>query len=207
MEQAPNWRRLRHPSSTGSSLWKTWIRPILRAACSPSTAAFWKAVTLDRSDFLQSLLTLLAERGIRYCVIGGQGVNAYAEPLVSLDLDLVIAVDQMDEAARLFESRFTVERFPHSLNIAAAGSSLRVQVQTDARYFPFVDRAAPREVLGIELPVASVDDVLQSKIWAASDPARRPITRRKDLLDIERILENYPHLRQRVPPGLLSTLS
>jgi hypothetical protein len=87
-------------------------------------AAFWGAVALDRSDFLESLIGLLDERGIRYCVIGGQGVNAYAEPLVSLDLDLVIAIDQIDEAARLLESRFTVERFPHSLNIAASGSPL-----------------------------------------------------------------------------------
>jgi hypothetical protein len=170
-------------------------------------AAFWKAVTLDRSDFLESLITLFDQCGIRYCVIGGQGVNAYAEPLVSLDLDLVIAVDQMDEAARLLESRFTVERFPPSLNIAAAGSNLRVQIQTDPRYFPFVGRAARREVLGIDLPVASVEDVLQGKIWAASDDAHRPTKRRKDLLDIERVLENYPHLRERVPPTLLHKLS
>lgn len=169
-------------------------------------AAFWKAVTLDRSDFLESLIALFDERGIRYCVIGGQGVNAYAEPLVSLDLDLVIAVDQIDEAARLLESRFTVERFP-SLNIAAAGSKLRVQVQTDPRYFPFVPRAARREVLGIDLPVAALEDILQGKIWAASDSTRRPTKRRKDLLDIERILENYSHLRDRVPPALLHKLS
>jgi hypothetical protein len=170
-------------------------------------AAFWKTVTLDHSCFLESLIALFADHGIRYCVIGGQGVNAYAEPLVSLDLDLVIAVDQMDEAAALLESRFTVERFPHSLNLAAAGSDLRVQLQTDPRYFPFVDRAARREVLGIELPVASVEDILQGKIWAASDQAQPPTKRRKDLLDIERILENYPNLRERVPAVLLRTLS
>jgi hypothetical protein len=180
---------------------------ILPSGIAVRAAAFWKAVTLDRSDFLESLIALFDERHIRYCVIGGQGVNAYAEPLVSLDLDLVIADDHIDEALRLLEARFRVERFPHSLNIAAEGSSLRVQIQTDPRYFPFVERAARREVLGIELPVASVEDVLQGKVWAASDSTRRPTKRRKDLLDIERILENYPHLRERVPSALLSTLS
>jgi hypothetical protein len=80
-------------------------------------------------------------------------------------------------------------------------------VRTDPRYFPFVDRAARREVLGIDLPVAAVEDVLQGKIWAASDSARRPTERRKDVLDIERILENYPHLREHVPPDLLHKLS
>ena len=86
--------------------------------------AFWKTVTADRSDFLDSLIALLEERGIRYCAIGGQAVNAYVEPLVSLDLDLVIAVDQLAEAEALFAAHFTFEKFPHSFNLSASGSSL-----------------------------------------------------------------------------------
>lgn len=168
--------------------------------------SFWKAVTLDHSNFLESLITLLDEHRVRYCVIGGQGVNAYVEPLVSLDLDLVIAADQLPQVEPLLEARFQVVRFPHSLNIAAAGSDLRVQVQTDPRYFAFVDRATRREVLGVALPVASLEDLLQGKIWAASDITRRPSKRRKDLLDIERIVESYPSLRDRVPPEFLSQL-
>jgi hypothetical protein len=30
-------------------------------------------------------------------VIDGQAVNAYVEPLVSLDLDLVVATDQLEQ--------------------------------------------------------------------------------------------------------------
>ena len=33
----------------------------------------------------EELVALLARHNIRYCVIGGQGVNAYAEPLISLE--------------------------------------------------------------------------------------------------------------------------
>ena len=165
--------------------------------------SFWKAVTLDRSNFLETLIALLDEQGVRYCVIGAEGVNAYVEPLVSLDLDLVIAADQLPGVERPLETQFQVARFPHSLNIAAPGSDLRVQVQTDPRYFGFVDRAARREVLGVPLPVASLEDVLQGKIWAATDTSRRPSKRRKYLLDIERIVEAFPDLRNRVPPGLL----
>ena len=168
--------------------------------------AFWKAVTLDRSNFLESLVALLEERGVRYCVIGGQGVNAYVEPLVSLDLDLVIAVGQLPAVEALLRSRFVVEEFAHSLNISELGSDLRVQVQTDPRYFDFVDRATRREVLGISLPVANLEDILQGKIWAASDPERPASKRRKDLLDIERILESYPGLRGGVPPEILGKL-
>ena len=53
-------------------------------------ATFWRTVTLDRSNFLEALIGLLEEHRVRFCVIGGQGVNAYVEPLVGLDLDLVI---------------------------------------------------------------------------------------------------------------------
>ena len=37
---------------------------------------FWKAVIMDRSDFLDRLLTVLEENGIRFCAIDGVGVNA-----------------------------------------------------------------------------------------------------------------------------------
>jgi len=56
---------------------------------------YWKAVTLDRSDLLDRVITLLRESDVRYCVIGGQGVRAYAEPVVSLYLDLVLAADEV----------------------------------------------------------------------------------------------------------------
>jgi len=160
----------------------------------------------DQADLLSRLIELLTEHGIRYCVLGGQGVNAYAEPLVSLDLDIVIALDQLPEAERLLGQQFSIERFPHSLNVSATGSDLRIQIQTDPRYEPFLVRATVREVLGLRLPVASLEDVLQGKVWAVLDPARRPSKRQKDLADIARLLEAYPHLRQRVPADVLARL-
>jgi hypothetical protein len=168
--------------------------------------AFWKAVIVDESNFLEAIVTLLSENQIRYCVIGGQGVNAYVEPLVSLDLDLVVAAEQLPSIERLLGSQFRIERFPHSLNVAGQGSKLRVQIQTDPRYAAFVARSRPAEILGLSLPVASVEDILQGKVWAAQDPTRRPSKRRKDLLDIERIMEAYPALRDQVPSDILERL-
>src|ERR1700730_17032433 len=110
-------------------------------------AAFWKTVTLDHSNFLESLVALLEERGIRYCVIGGQGVNAYVEPLVSLDLDIVVAGEQLAEVESLLRERFEVEAFPYTLNVRQAGSKLSVQIQTDPCYFDLPSRAEMREVL------------------------------------------------------------
>ena len=169
--------------------------------------AFWKAVAMDHANFLEELIGLLKQHHIRYCVIGGQGVNAYAEPLVSLDLDLAVAVDQLNEVEGLLCSRFHVERFPHRLIASTPDSELRVQIQTDPRYFEFPERAAVRDVLGLSLPVAAIEDLLAGKIWAEEDPERRATKRRKDLLDIERLLEAHPELRSRVPAGILARLS
>ena len=168
--------------------------------------AFWRVVVADQTDFLSRVIELLTEQGIRYCVLGGQGVNAYAEPVVSLDLDIVIAVDQLPKVEQLLGQEFRIERFPHSLNVSAAGSDLRVQIQTDPRYEAFLARATVRDILGLPLPVASIEDVLQGKIWAVLDPTRQPSKRQKDLADIARLLEAYPELRQCVPADVLARL-
>lgn len=169
-------------------------------------SAFWKIVTIDRTDFLERLISLLSEHGIRYCVIGGQAVNAYAEPLVSLDLDLVIAMDYLPRIEPVLREEFHVEQFPHSLNVSDPGSDVRIQIQMDARYAAFVDRAAVRDVLGYRLPVACLEDVVQGKVWAVTDAARRPSKRQKDLADIARLLEVYPSLREQVPSEVLTKL-
>jgi len=167
---------------------------------------FWKTITMDHSNLLEGLISLLKEKGIRYCVIGGQAVNAYVEPLVSLDLDLAVAVDQLEEVEVLLQRHFDLRRFPHSLNIGMPGSDLRIQIQTDERYSSFVEGATLQTVLGLTLPVARVEDVLQGKIWAVMDPERRGSKRQKDLADIARILEEYPDLRTRVPQEIRARL-
>jgi hypothetical protein len=168
--------------------------------------AFYAAVTQDETGLEGRILEALRSNGIPFCVIGGQGVNAYAEPLVSLDLDLAVAGADLDRLEKILRGEFRLERFEHSLNVTMPGSALRVQFQTDPRYFDFVNRASPRTVLGIELPVAAVEDVLQGKVWAAQDPTRRPSKRQKDLADISRLIEVHPELRRRVPPEILSRL-
>lgn len=160
----------------------------------------------DHSDFLGRVIELLTKNKIRYCVLGGQGVNAYVDPVVSLDLDVVIAVEQLATVERLLGQEFTVERFAHSINVSAKGSDLMVQLQTDPRYDAFLEGSAVRDVLGVKLPVASLEDILQGKIWAALDPSRRPSKRQKDLADIARMIESYPHIRERVPGEILARL-
>lgn len=165
-------------------------------------AEFYRAVTMDRADLLERLLSFFESEHVRYCIIGGLAVNAYVEPLVSLDLDVVVAPEQLDRVVPLLTEQFEVVEFPHS-HLSDPESSLRVQIQRDERYGPFVARSETRDVLGRRLAVASVEDVLQGKVWAATDPERSESKRKKDLLDIARIVEAFPHLRDRVPTSLL----
>jgi hypothetical protein len=167
---------------------------------------FWKSAIMDRVNLLDDLTRLLREARIPYCVIGGAAVNAYAPPLISLDLDLAVAGERLGAVEALLRERFEVEAFPHSLNVSAEGSGLRVQIQTDPRYFGFAARAVERDVLGLRLPVACIEDVMRGKVWAASDPAPSPGKRRKDLLDIERLLEAHPELRPLVPDAILAKI-
>jgi hypothetical protein len=167
---------------------------------------FWKAVTVDRVDLLRQILDLFEREHVRYCVIGGLAVNAYVEPVVTLDLDVVLAADDLLRVEPALSAAFATERFPHSLNVSLAGSDLRVQIQTDPRYAPCVERASHRTVLGVDMPVAGLPDVLQGKVWAVQDETRRASKRQKDLADVARILEAFPDLRTHVPADVLSRL-
>lgn len=170
------------------------------------TLTYWKTVTMDKSNLIEQLFALLDEHQIRYCLIGGQAVNAYVDPLISLDLDLVVAIDQLEQAETLLATEFSVRCFPYRLNLSLPDSNVRVQIQTDPRYFDFVARSEIQEVLGLALPVARIEDVLQGKRWAFQDAERRASKRLKDLTDITRILEAYPHLRSQVPDEILARL-
>jgi hypothetical protein len=150
-------------------------------------------------DILQIFLDILSEEGVAYCVIGGLAVNAYAEPVVSLDLDIVIAADGIEKVCKAIGHQFKIERFAHSINLSSSKSDLRIQLQTDPRYQDFIIRAENHEVLGYEMKVADIKDVIQGKIWAYSDEQRRMSKRQKDLADIMRLIETYPILMARLP--------
>jgi hypothetical protein len=161
---------------------------------------------MDTANLLETLIAFLHQQGIRFCVIDGQAVNAYVEPLVSLDVDIVVAMDSLEELEKSLAEHFTIQRFPLGLNISSPLSDLRAQIQTDERYYAFAERAQIRQVLGMELPVASLEDVLQGKIWAAMDPEQRGSKRQKDLADIARLLEAYPALVTLVPQEIRTRL-
>ncbi|MGH9815251.1 MAG: hypothetical protein ACRD5F_12280 [Candidatus Acidiferrales bacterium] len=139
-----------------------------------------------------------------YCLVGGLAVNCYVEPVYTLDADFVLVAARMEHLKQeLLQMGFSVDEFPHSLNARAPESELRIQFTRDARYQPFLGRAQEKEVLGVRVSVAKLEDLVQGKLWAFLDPERRLTnfgasalaTRKKDELDLLRLAETYPHLR------------
>lgn len=167
---------------------------------------FFHKITNGRDDFLQSFIDILRKEKIKFCAIGGIAVNAYAEPVVSLDLDVVIVAEKLATLIPALKRYFKVELFKNSINLSERGSDLRIQIQTDPRYQAFISRAKPKKVLGYQIPIAVIQDVFQGKIWAASDEAHRPSKRQKDLADIMRLMEVDKNLVKLLPEKLKQQL-
>jgi hypothetical protein len=153
------------------------------------------------SDF--ALLVRILNGHGPWCLIGGLAVNCYVEPVFTVDADIVVMSAVLDVIQNgLVEAGFSLEKFPHSLNATMPGSQLRIQFSLDPRYQEFVTDIEEREVLGERVPVASLINIVRGKVWAWSDHNRRPTKRKKDELDLMRILEAYPELRNMMPPEI-----
>jgi len=163
---------------------------------------FMKKIGRTKKDLLEGFVGILKDKKISYCLVGGLAVNAYAEPVVSLDLDVVVIVDKLEGLLSSLAKGHKIERYANSVNISSRFSDLRIQIQTDPRYQDFIKRAVYKEVLGYKLPVAGIEDVLQGKIWAAEDGTRRLSKRQKDFADIARLVETKKELLSLVPPLL-----
>jgi hypothetical protein len=163
---------------------------------------FQKLVTEDKSDFLDRFLALLHEKHMDYCVIGGLAVNAYTEPVVTLDCDVVVVASRIGELETELRQQCRVERFSHSLNLTDPRSKVRIQIQLDEQLQKFLPRKRKAMVLEREMFVASPEDLIASKIDAYHEPKRRRTKREKDRLDILRLIEAQPHLEQLVPVDL-----
>jgi len=169
-----------------------------------SEAQFFAGLTGSPND-LSLAVDALRASGQAFCLIGGLAVNHYAEPMVTLDADFAIAA-ATGAAAALRAAGFTVEEFPHSLNALLPGSRLRIQLTINSRYGSFPSRAVTGTLFGVELPIASLADVVQGKLWAATDPARRASKRAKDAADLIRLAESHPKVFTLVPAGILPGL-
>lgn len=154
------------------------------------------------------LVTTLERLEIQWCMIGDLAVNHWAEESMSTaDVDIVIALERVEEAVKaLGDAGFVSERFPWFTNLKGH-SKVSVQISTEEFYREFPSRSVPADIHGILMRVASLDDTMRGKLKAYATTERRPSKRQKDLLDIARLIESHPQLREQVPENVLKKLS
>ncbi len=164
---------------------------------------FYDWQTSGGTDDVMRLVDVLERADIAWCAIGGVAVNHWAEqPMITQDVDLVVALDAVDRAVSLLEQAgFRSERFAWSVNFKGS-SAVSIQLSTEEFYRDYPSRAVPADVYGILMRVASLRDTLAGKIKAWSQPKRRQSKRIKDLADIARLVESHPDLWEALPDQL-----
>jgi hypothetical protein len=156
---------------------------------------FFDWQTSGGTDDVMRLVDCLERADIPWCAIGGVAVNHWAaEPLVTQDVDLVVATEAVERAVTLLEEAgFQAERFDCSINFRGR-SKVSIQLSTEGFYREFPGRSVPADVHGILMRVASLEDTLRGKIKAWKDTERRQSKKIKDLADIARLVESHPRL-------------
>lgn len=171
-----------------------------------TAAQIYESVTNGGASDFADLVAILT-RNKPWCLIGGLAVNCYVEPVYTVDVDLVVVATNLPKIeAELQEAGFKVERFAHSMNAQRGGSKLNAQLTTDARYQEFLKNASDRDVFGMEVPVAALEDIIRGKVWAWQDAQRRLSKKKKDELDLIRIAEAHPDLRHLIPTEITNQL-
>ena len=124
-----------------------------------------------------------------------------------MDVDLVVMAENLKQIGRELEGAgFRVKGLEHSMNAQRPGSKLNVQFTTHVCYQDFSIGAVEREVLGVAVPVASLENIVRGKAWAWQEPQRRPTKRKKDELDLMRIADAHPELRELIPTEIVKQL-
>ena len=164
---------------------------------------FYDWQTAGGTNDVMRLVSCLEKADDPWCMIDGIAVNHWAsEPMVTQDVDFVVATDAIEKAIELLEAEgFSSSRFEWSVNFKGS-SKVSMQLSTEDFYQEFASRAVPADVRGILLRVASLHDTLAGKIkaWKASEC--RQSKRIKDLGDISRLVESHPELWSALPTEL-----
>ena len=169
---------------------------------------FYDWQTAGGADDVMRMVDALERAELHWCAIGGIAVNHWAaEPMVTRDVDFVVAVDEIDRSvAELEKVGFVAERHPWSVNFRGR-SQVSLQLSMEDFYRNFPSRAVAADVHGILLRVAALDDTLAGKIKAWRTPERLPSKAIKDLGDIARLVEAHPHLEAPLPEDVSRALA
>jgi hypothetical protein len=135
-------------------------------------------------------------REVPWRITGGLAVNHRArESMATAYEDVVIAAGRVEEAVKaLREVGFPVRKSAWSVNLKAR-SRVSVQISAEDTYHDFPGRSIRADIRRILMCVAGCEDTFRGKLLAYPAAQRRASKRQKDLLDIMRLLEAHPKLR------------
>jgi hypothetical protein len=156
---------------------------------------FYDWQTAGGTNDVMRMVDCLERADIAWCAIGGVAVNRWAaEPMVTQDVDFVVAAESVDIATKLLEEAgFRSERFEWTINFHGH-SKVSIQLSTEDFYKDFPSRSVAADIHGILMRVASLEDTLRGKIKAWRNMERRQSKKFKDLGDIARLVESHPRL-------------
>src|SRR2546430_14658607 len=92
---------------------------------------YWKAVTMDRSDFLERLLAVFESLGVEFCVIGGTAPDAYSPPGGTEDLDAANSPRALPRGEKALAGKIDVGRISHNLHDPSAPFPVLFQIHKE----------------------------------------------------------------------------
>jgi hypothetical protein len=156
---------------------------------------FYDWQSTSGADDVLNLVECLEKSDVAWCAIGSVAVNHWVkEHMVIHDVEFVVSGDAILKAVvPLEDAGFQTERLDGAISFHGT-STISIQLLTDDYYKDFPSRSVPADVHGILLRVASLEDTLQGKMRARSNPNRKQSKRIQDLSDIARLVESHPQL-------------
>ena len=108
---------------------------------------FYDWQTSGGTDDVMRLVDCLERADLAWCAIGGVAVNHWAEePMVTQDVDFVVAADAVERVVALLEAAgFQAERFEWSVNFKGR-SKVSLQLSTEDFYRDFPSRGGGRRL-------------------------------------------------------------
>jgi len=136
----------------------------------------------DELDIVRDVSARLEEGGIAYMLTGSMAMNYYAQPRMTRDIDLVVALtsSDTDKVVRLFTPDYYVSREAISSSIAQESLFNLIHQESVIKVDCIVRKNTPyrraeferRQRIAIEdfsTWIASKDDLILSKLWWAKD--------------------------------------
>lgn len=154
----------------------------------------------------EPVLRAFAEQNIQYLIVGGVAVNLHGYPRFTNDLDILLTLDHenLEGVARVMENMGYQQRLPIALQDLSDEQKARTFIEEKGlTAYSFVHEKYPQfsvdvlvaqsidiqkfavdamhaEMWGIEIPVVSIDDLIQMK---------KESNREKDVQDVVALLE------------------